>query len=32
VGAGAVVTESLPEYCIAVGSPAQKIRDRKSTV
>ncbi len=32
VGAGAVVTESLPEYCIAVGSPAQKIRDRKTTV
>jgi acetyltransferase-like isoleucine patch superfamily enzyme len=32
VGAGAMVTESLPEYCIAVGSPAQKIRDRKTTV
>jgi acetyltransferase-like isoleucine patch superfamily enzyme len=32
VGAGAVVTESLPEYCIAVGSPAQKIRDRKTAV
>jgi acetyltransferase-like isoleucine patch superfamily enzyme len=31
VGAGAVVTESLPEYCIAVGSPAQKVRDRKTT-
>ena len=29
VGAGAVVTESLPEYCVAVGSPAQKVRDRK---
>lgn len=32
VGAGSVVTESLPEYCIAVGSPAQKIKDRKITV
>ena len=32
VGAGSVVTESLPEYCIAVGSPAQKIKDRKTTV
>lgn len=32
VGAGSVVTESLPEYCIAVGSPAQKIKDRKNTV
>jgi acetyltransferase-like isoleucine patch superfamily enzyme len=32
VGAGSVVTESLPEYCIAVGSPAQKIKDRKIAV
>jgi acetyltransferase-like isoleucine patch superfamily enzyme len=32
VGAGAVVTESLPEYCIAVGSPAQKVKDRKTAV
>jgi len=32
VGAGAVVTESLPEYCIAVGSPAQKVKDRKTVV
>jgi acetyltransferase-like isoleucine patch superfamily enzyme len=32
VGAGSVVTESLPEYCIAVGSPAQKIKDRKISV
>jgi len=29
VGAGAVVTRSLPEFSIAVGSPAQKIRDRR---
>ncbi len=28
VGAGAVVTQSLLEYSVAVGSPAQKIRDR----
>jgi serine acetyltransferase len=32
VGAGAVVTEPLPEYCIAVGSPAKKLKDRKTTV
>jgi acetyltransferase-like isoleucine patch superfamily enzyme len=32
VGAGAVVTEPLPEYCIAVGSPAKKLKDRKITV
>lgn len=32
VGAGAVVTESLPEYCIAVGSPAQKVKDRKTKI
>lgn len=32
VGAGAVVTESLPESCIAVGSPAKKLKDRKTTV
>jgi len=29
VGAGAVVTESLPEYAVAVGSPARMIRDRR---
>lgn len=29
VGAGAVVTQSLPEYTVAVGSPARKIRDRR---
>jgi acetyltransferase-like isoleucine patch superfamily enzyme len=29
VGAGAVVTQPLPEYSVAVGSPAQKIRDRR---
>jgi acetyltransferase-like isoleucine patch superfamily enzyme len=29
VGAGAVVTESLPEYSVAVGSPARKLRDRR---
>jgi acetyltransferase-like isoleucine patch superfamily enzyme len=29
VGAGAVVTQPLPEYAVAVGSPAQKIRDRR---
>jgi acetyltransferase-like isoleucine patch superfamily enzyme len=29
VGAGAVVTESLPEYAVAVGSPARVIRDRR---
>jgi acetyltransferase-like isoleucine patch superfamily enzyme len=29
VGAGAVVTQSLPEYAVAVGSPARKIRDRR---
>lgn len=32
VGAGSVVTESLPEHCVAVGSPAQKVKDRKTTV
>ncbi|OGD19765.1 MAG: hypothetical protein A2W03_17320 [Candidatus Aminicenantes bacterium RBG_16_63_16] len=30
VGAGAVVTESLPEYSVAVGSPARRIRDRRA--
>lgn len=30
VGAGAVVTKSLPDFSIAVGSPAQKIRDRRA--
>ena len=29
VGAGAVVTQSLSEYTVAVGSPARKIRDRR---
>ena len=29
IGAGAVVTESLPEYSVAVGSPARRIRDRR---
>lgn len=29
VGAGSVVTRSLPEYSIAVGVPAQKIKDRR---
>jgi acetyltransferase-like isoleucine patch superfamily enzyme len=29
VGAGAVVTQSLPEFTVAVGSPARKIRDRR---
>ncbi len=29
VGAGAVVTESLPEYAIAVGAPARVVRLRK---
>ncbi len=29
VGAGAVVTEDLPEFSVAVGSPARKIKDRR---
>jgi acetyltransferase-like isoleucine patch superfamily enzyme len=29
VGAGSVVTQDLPEFSVAVGSPAQKIRDRR---
>ncbi len=29
VGAGSVVTESLGEYLIAVGTPARKIKDRR---
>jgi acetyltransferase-like isoleucine patch superfamily enzyme len=29
VGAGSVVTESLGEYSIAVGTPAKKIKDRR---
>jgi acetyltransferase-like isoleucine patch superfamily enzyme len=29
IGAGAVVTEDLPEFCVAVGSPARKIKDRR---
>lgn len=32
VGAGAVVTESLPEYSVAVGVPARKVRDRRDKV
>jgi acetyltransferase-like isoleucine patch superfamily enzyme len=31
IGAGAVVRESLPEYAIAAGIPAKKIRDRKKS-
>jgi acetyltransferase-like isoleucine patch superfamily enzyme len=29
VGAGSVVTQPLPEYSVAVGSPAEKIKDRR---
>ena len=29
VGAGSVVTQALPEYSVAVGSPAEKIKDRR---
>jgi len=29
LGAGAVVTKSLPSYTVAVGCPARKIRDRR---
>lgn len=29
IGAGAVVIESFPEYSVAVGNPARKIRDRR---
>jgi acetyltransferase-like isoleucine patch superfamily enzyme len=29
IGAGSVVTQPLPEYSVAVGSPAQKIKDRR---
>lgn len=29
IGAGSVVKESLPEYSVAVGIPAQKIKDRR---
>ncbi len=32
VGAGAVVTEPLSEYTVAVGAPARKIRDRRDSV
>lgn len=30
IGAGSVVIESIPEYAVAVGNPARKIKDRKS--
>lgn len=30
VGAGSVLTKPLPEYSIAVGSPARRIRDRRN--
>jgi acetyltransferase-like isoleucine patch superfamily enzyme len=29
VGAGSLVTQDLPEFSVAVGSPAQRIRDRR---
>lgn len=29
IGAGSVVTKSLPEFSVAVGSPAQRVRDRR---
>lgn len=32
VGAGSVVTQSLPEYSLAVGTPARKTRDRKTSI
>ena len=32
VGAGSIVTQALPEYCIAVGAPAKKNRDRKTSI
>jgi acetyltransferase-like isoleucine patch superfamily enzyme len=32
VGAGSVVTQSLPEYCIAVGIPAKKTKDRRTSI
>jgi len=32
VGAGAAVTESLPEYSVAFGSPAKKVKNRKTPV
>jgi acetyltransferase-like isoleucine patch superfamily enzyme len=31
IGAGAVVRESLPDYAIAAGIPAKKIKDRKES-
>ena len=31
IGAGAVVRESLPDYAIAAGIPAKKIKDRKKS-
>ncbi len=30
VGAGAVVTQSIPEYAVAVGVPARVVRDRRA--
>lgn len=32
VGAGSVVTQPLPEYSIAVGTPAKKTKDRKTAI
>jgi UDP-2-acetamido-3-amino-2,3-dideoxy-glucuronate N-acetyltransferase len=30
VGAGAVVTKDVPDYCVVVGNPAQAIRTKKA--
>jgi len=32
VGAGSVVRDVIPEYCIAVGTPAKKTKDRKTSL
>jgi hypothetical protein len=29
IGAGSVVTKSIPEYCVAVGNPARVVRELK---